>query len=615
MIFKKYFYIFVTILMFLGNVYAQGLKVDVIRFTGNEHFSNSELRALIKSEEKKPFNNKYLRLDVTILTNYYQNRGFLNVWINSDIERRGNKINIIFNIKEGIRFVLGGIEVSGGGILNKNQIRNAFSIKKGDVFLQSEIDNGLNKLEKYYYNHGKPYVTLNRVQTEQDSSIFVKLDVQENETVFIRDIDYQGLARVKSFIVRRELAIGKGDIYSRNKIDKSQGNIYSTGLFDFVGMQLQAMDSTRSQARLLVKLVEKKSRWVGVRFGVAYEQEILYGGTFDFSFGFGHRNLFGTARTASVEVIPSLSYDFQSHKIINPKNQYTFTFIEPWIGYTRTPGIFRASFYQVRPMNSADYNYFSSSFQIHHEYNNAWQASGTIAFNNVKVLEQDTLAESFFTLTKGQDFIYSLSTDFLRDKRDNYLNPQEGSVLETTIKFAYSRSRDKLTGSASVNRFFKLTGQWNRYQAFVLKRNWVLASRVRAGDIIELGKRAQIPVLERFYLGGASTVRGYPEQLLGPVSYDENGRPIAIGGKLMLLGNLELRIPIFWLFWGEVFVDAGNVWLENSDFKITDIKTSTGAGAALMTPLGPVRFDYGVKLQPRRNEAPGEFHISISFAF
>ncbi len=594
---------------------AGRLKVDKIIFIGNHSFKSSALKKILKTEEKKPFNNKLLRLDRTLLRNFYQGKGFLDVWVEASFKRKGDKITVTYRISEGKQYILEGIGVQGAQMLTPEQVRRVFKIKDGEVFRLQEIEDGLNQLEAYYFNHGKPYVELNYDKSIRDSLIFVTIRIQENETVYIRKIVYRGLEKVKRFIVRRELEIHTGDIYSREKIEKSQRNIYSTGLFDYVGVQLEALDTTRSQVNLIIKVVEKKPRWVGVRFGVAYEQEVIYGGTFDITAEFGHRNLFGTARSISVNVIPSFSYDFNRHNVINPKNQFSFTYIEPWIGYTRTPGVFRFSYLQVRPLNTADYNYFTSSFQVRHDFTKNWQASATIAYNQVRLLEQGTLEEAYFSQTRGQDFIYSLSGRVAQDKRDNYLNTQEGFLMELNVKFVYSRSRDEQTGETAINRFFKFIVQWNRYQKFPLHKSWVLASRLRGGNIVELGKLAQIPVLERFYLGGASTVRGYPEQLLGPVVRDEQGNLRALGGKLMLLGNLEVRIPLFWLFWGELFFDAGNVWAENQDFRLLDIKPSSGGGLALVTPVGPLRFDYGVKLRPEKGESPGEFHISISFAF
>ena len=592
------------------------LRVKSITFEGNKFIKTSELKEIIKISEKKEFNSKLYRLDKIIITNYYLGKGFLNVWVDEEVERKGDNIDVIYKISEGRRFFFGGIKFIGSQIRTPEQLRSSITLQDGEPYIRNKIEDGLNQIENWYYNHGKPYIEIKEEQSISDSLIFLTINVKENETVYIRDIDYIGIQNVKSFIIRRELEIHKNDIYSRKEIERSQKNIYSTGLFDFVGMDLSAIDSIRSQVKLLIKVVEKKPRWVALRFGVAYEQEIVYGGTFDFTLEFGHRNLFGTARSISLDIIPSFSYDFRVNSFINPKNQYSLTYIEPWIGYTRTPGIFQVSYLQVRPLYSANYNYFTSSFQVKHSFENNWQASGTIAYNRVSILTSDTLSSEFYQQTKGQDFIYSVSTRLVQDKRDNYLNTRNGSVVETDIKFAYSRSRDNISKDINVNRFFKFMAQWNRYQSFPLKKSWVLASRIRVGNIVELGKELNIPLSERYYLGGASTVRGYREQLLGPVQYDDQGKnPIALGGKLMVLGNLELRIPLFWLFWGEVFMDAGNVWLRNQDFKFIDIKPSVGSGLAILTPVGPLRFDYGVKLRPQKYESRGEFHISISFAF
>lgn len=592
------------------------LRVKSITFEGNKFIKSSELKEIIKISEKKEFNSKLYRLDKIIITNYYLGKGFLNVWVDEEVERKGDNIDVIYKISEGRRFFFGGIKFIGSQIRTPEQLRSSITLQDGEPYIRNKIEDGLNQIENWYYNHGKPYIEIKEEQSISDSLIFLTINVKENETVYIRDIDYIGIQNVKSFIIRRELEIHKNDIYSRKEIERSQKNIYSTGLFDFVGMDLSAIDSIRSQVKLLIKVVEKKPRWVALRFGVAYEQEIVYGGTFDFTLEFGHRNLFGTARSISLDIIPSFSYDFRVNSFINPKNQYSLTYIEPWIGYTRTPGIFQVSYLQVRPLYSANYNYFTSSFQVKHSFENNWQASGTIAYNRVSILTSDTLSSEFYQQTKGQDFIYSVSTRLFQDKRDNYLNTRNGSVVETDIKFAYSRSRDNISKDINDNRFFKFMAQWNRYQSFPLKKSWVLASRIRVGNIVELGKELNIPLSERYYLGGASTVRGYREQLLGPVQYDDQGKnPIALGGKLMVLGNLELRIPLFWLFWGEVFMDAGNVWLRNQDFKFIDIKPSVGSGLAILTPVGPLRFDYGVKLRPQKYESRGEFHISISFAF
>lgn len=616
MISKIFFNCILSIFLLFIPLKAKGLTVQSIIFEGNFHASENVLQNIIKTRKNKSFDNKLLRFDRILLTNYYHQKGFLDVWIEPGIKRRGENLEVIYRVNEGKQFLLGGIQVTGGKLVSNADLRKNFTTRDGQIFNRQAIENGLNIIEDWYYNHGKPYVNLIEKEIKKDSIIFVDLTVKENELVHIGVIQYVGLNKVREYVVRRELEVRLGDLYSRKKIEESQKNIYSTGLFNFVGLELQTMDTSRTKARLLVKVVEKKSRWVGFKLGVAYEQETVYGGSFDFTTEFGHRNLFGTARTIFLNIIPSLSYDFNKNDFVNPKNQFSLTYVEPWIGFTRTPGILQIAYYQVRPLHSADYDYFTSSFMARHRFSDSRELSATLTFDRVKILENDTLGQSYFSQTQGQDFIYSVSSSYVRDSRDNYLNPQYGSVTNATVKFAYSKSRDQNTRAITINRFLKFDVTWNRYQRFPLKRNWILASRLRTGTIAELGRRTIVPRTERFYLGGASTVRGYPEQLLGPVSYEEKtGRMQAIGGKLVVLANLELRIPLFWLLWGEVFLDGGNVFLQKEDFKLNSIKTSSGFGLAVITPFGPVRFDYGLKLRPEKNESKREFHIGISFAF
>ena len=90
----------------------------------------------------------------------------------------------------------------------------------------------------------------------------------------------------------------------------------------------------------------------------------------------------------------------------------------------------------------------------------------------------------------GQDYIYSVTTSAMRDRRNNYLNPQDGSVVDLNLRFAYAKSRSNQTGEITNNRFIKTVVEWNRYQKFRYYRKWILATRLKGGNIIELGKRS-----------------------------------------------------------------------------------------------------------------------------
>ena len=172
-------------------------------------------------------------------------------------------------------------------------------------------------------------------------------------------------------------------------------------------------------------------------------------------------------------------------------------------------------------------------------------------------------------------------------------------------------------GASDDKKYLTFVSSWQRYQPFKigLIENITLATRLKAGLIQEFGKTKSIPVSDLFFAGGATTVRGYDEQLLGPSAIDKNGNRIALGGKMVFISNVEFRIPVYWLFIGEIFIDAGNVWRELYQFSPLDVKISYGAGIAFITPIGPIRFDYGIKLKPEKSEDDTAFHLGFYFAF
>ena len=113
-------------------------------------------------------------------------------------------------------------------------------------------------------------------------------------------------------------------------------------------------------------------------------------------------------------------------------------------------------------------------------------------------------------------------------------------------------------------------------------------------------------------MGGASTVRGYRENDLGPKS-EETGNPM--GGKFSLLANFEIRSSLFWRFGGTIFSDVGNLWEEPEEFRIEELRLTAGVGLQFFTPIGPLRTDYAFRLIRAGDEPGGQYHISILYIF
>jgi outer membrane protein insertion porin family len=139
----------------------------------------------------------------------------------------------------------------------------------------------------------------------------------------------------------------------------------------------------------------------------------------------------------------------------------------------------------------------------------------------------------------------------------------------------------------------------------------VLAASLRGGLAQGYFDTDELPIVERFFLGGRTTVRGYIQDGLGPKGEDET----PIGGNAFLMENLELRVSITDSLGLVAFLDGGNVWRKMNEMSLNDFKFTTGLGLRYSTPVGPVRVDYGHKLQREKGESAGEVHFSIGHAF
>ncbi|MCX8068983.1 MAG: outer membrane protein assembly factor, partial [Thermodesulfovibrionales bacterium] len=159
----------------------------------------------------------------------------------------------------------------------------------------------------------------------------------------------------------------------------------------------------------------------------------------------------------------------------------------------------------------------------------------------------------------------------------------------------------------SETDFAKMSFYLNNY--FSLSKDMVFATSLRGGIARGFRKTQELPLVERFFLGGRTTVRGYEQDGLGPKGSDGN----PTGGNLFAMGNLELRSDIGKGIGLVNFLDFGNVW-QRTD-KLSGIKYTTGVGLRYNTPVGPLRVDYGFKLNRDKGDSKGALHFSLGHAF
>ncbi|MCK5074811.1 MAG: BamA/TamA family outer membrane protein, partial [Calditrichia bacterium] len=416
-----------------------------------------------------------------------------------------NKIIIDFNISEGKRYYYDSLRIVGNSIFSKKILNKFFKlIKKRDPYNQIIIDNAVNQVENYYYDKGYPYVQLdNRTSFSNDSLVIAELEINSGPQVIISNIETRGVKSVRKYVVRREVAIKKNEIYSREKINKTQKNLYATGLFETVNIQAVPDKKDSTKATLMLQVSEKDMRYLRFRVGVGYEENISTGTTFEPTAEFGHLNLGGHGRTFSISFIPSLSYDFNRKKIINPQNQFTVSYKEPWILKTKMPGLFQVGYFQRNPLNSPNYDLWNYSFQISKDIKKDWRMINKIEYQfitDIEKAQRDTV-NTDLVLPDHQKGT-SIKISFVRDKRNNMVTPSHGYLTEMGLALSNANNPE----SASLNLepsavYLTYRFGWNRYQAFHYYKKWILASRIKMGYIQFLGKET-IPLKpDVFYLG------------------------------------------------------------------------------------------------------------------
>jgi outer membrane protein insertion porin family len=291
----------------------------------------------------------------------------------------------------------------------------------------------------------------------------------------------------------------------------------------------------------------------------------------------------------------------------NLSNRFTFGFVEPWFLNTRTP--FSLDLYYEPGVKSVIQPYriesYGGNFNFSREHKKFLKLYLTFSYQQVKVygIAPELLEE--FKNEQGISIRRKVDITVENDTRPNPFVPTSGS---------YFQLFNQLVGGflGGDNHFYKLIWTWSRYNTLGKPNEVdVLATRIKIGYEQRLFQNKYIPTYDRFYAGGAYTIRGYSENTLGPKGPGGDN----IGGGVMLLINAEMRKSLFWKFGYTVFVDAGNVWAEPENVKLSSVRLTGGLGAQFFTPIGPIRLDYARRILRNGDPAEGMWHLAILYAF
>lgn len=568
------------------------VRVEKVEIRGNRHISRADILAQMLTRPSGLFSRQWYMVkrfqdDLEAIRFLYRSRGYLQAEITPEYEysRDSTRLTITVNIREGELSTIAGIDLQGNKTLDDATVKDLLGVHPGDPFNQVDLQNGINRLLSRYVDlgFGNASVSVQR-SAPSPGKIEVHLDIQEGQRVYIGQIIVQGNLLTHSRVVTRELTLKEGDAYSRAAGARASRRLIQLGLFSRVDVHpAPALEEEKGGRRDLIVSVDEARPKV-IDFGVGYGTEDRLRGFVEAS----DRNLWGSGRSASIRVQKS-----------SIESNYSLNYREPWLFDYPVSGTARL---EQGTLKKVSYTTRTRGVQLGLEksWGETYRTALAYRYSGIRFLnvEPNAVLESE---DQGRVTIASIAPTLIRDSRDDPINPTRGSFTSVTYELS------SLSLASQVD-FFKITGE-SRWYIPVSKRV-VLALAGRAGMARSYGPTAVVPITERFFAGGATTVRGYRRDELGPKVGDT-----PTGGNYLLIGNAELRFPLLLGFSGVVFVDTGNVWTAAREVSVGHLRSTTGAGLRYSTPIGPLRLDYGRKLNRAPGESHGEFYFTIGYPF
>lgn len=631
---------------------GQEVVVRRIRFVGNRHIPGGDLRGIMQTGEtgffsfltnNDNFQDERFDEDVIRLQALYYDRGYLTMRTGTPrIELTPDRrfIDITVPLTEGPRFRIGRLRVveedeDGNEIEplgGRRQVRELIAAHPGDWFSRTSLGQSLLAVTRHYRDAGYAHVD---VQPETDldlerNIVNLSIVVRRGQLTHIERINVRGNTKTRDAVIRREIRIAEGDLYSQTQLEQSRAFIQALGYFERVEIS-ESDGSAPDQIVVNVEVAERPTGTFNVGAGFSSIEAFILTAQVQ------QQNLFGNGQSLNLQLQLSGLRQLIQIQVVEPYffgTDWTFA-----IELFKTVRQF-SSFTRDSTGGSLSFGHplFDRRLSLFAQYRADYIQIGprTGGFGTGTGLYQLNLLPVENNFRNG--LASSLRLTITWDSRDNRIYPENGIYASWSTEVA-----DEVIGSAASwvrhNAFFRW--YWEIFDGVVLKMNttWgLIASRNAPGP----------PVFERFYLGGIFNVRGFPLNSLGPrvglprdyVPPDGGVIPYtgeAVGGNMQLYYNLELEFPIIQQVGirGVIFTDGGNAWnldhylceagaAPNVDqnpsgdpcrVNLFDLRTSWGFGVRWISPLGPLRFEWGLPFMRQQGEQAIDFQFTIGNFF
>ncbi len=580
---------------------GEKVHVETIRFVGNKTFPDDDLRDQMETREQTwlhwlddsgIYQKDILKLDLFRVEGFYQDHGFIRVRVlepKTQVNEKENEIYITIPVEEGPRYKVGKVEIKGDGTVSNEEIFEIITTRSGDFYNMSGLREDALAISDLYSQKGYAYADVNPLTQIDDEKrrVNVAIEIDKGKKVYVGEITILGNVKSRDNIIRREFRLREGDLFDSQKLKRSKQRINNLQYFEDV-----KIDTRRGKKPELIDVVttvtERPTGSLSVGAGFSSVENFIFSGSIT------QDNLFGRGQRLNF-----------SASLSSIRSDFNLSFTDPRIFDTEI--LFGVDLFN----RDTDFFSFSSrnrggALRFGKNLTEFDWAGIAYRFEDVKISDVDPSEVTEF-LKNERRITSRITPSFIRDTRDDFLNPSTGWRHVVRLEIA--------GGPLGGTNFLRSGYEITYYHPLIEKLVLAMHGEVNYAD----GYGGDdLPIFERYFMGGANSLRGYTIRDIGP----QNSIGDPIGGTQSLLFNVELQYPLTTSLRAFVFYDRGNVFGPGQDLSTTaktinleDMRDSVGIGARFLSPFGPIGFAYGIKLDQAPGESEAEFHFTAGSAF
>ncbi len=604
-------------------IVVEGRKVRVkdIIIKGNNSFKSPRILKLLKTKRAWFFNagvlkDEVLKEDLERIKSFYQREGFTDVVVTSEVKpdaKKSYQLYVLIQVEEGKKYLVGSVVIDGNKDITEKQILSRLTdCIPGKVYSAEAMKRDSTNIQGLYFDKGyiSAQVQDSTIVNPESGRVDVSYGIIENQITYVDKIKVRGNIKTKDIVIRRELRIHPGEKFDGEKLRRSKERLQNLGFFDDISYDTEETQEP-DKKNLLVDVKETKTG--SFSFGGGYSTVDQFIGFVEVEQkNFDWRNWpYFTGAGQNLKVRASIG---------NLSNGYELSFTEPWM--FDYPVSFGFDLYRRTHDRDTDTGYgydetvTGGDLRLGKELSEYLRGDLTYRLDQMEISNPTDDASQDLKDEVGTNVISVISPSLTFDSRDNVFDTRKGNLITGSFDFAGG----PLGGDKRFTKFFARASHY-----FPMPHGAVLEIRGRLGLANPYGSSDKIPIYERFFAGGAYTIRGYEERKVGPVD------PIShdpLGGDSMVVGNIEYTYPLFSFLKVAAFYDVGNVWEKMGDIfsnrnangvpNSGGLKAGFGLGLRINTPIGPIMLDYGIPMNKASGEdtkSSGRFHFSASHGF